>query len=59
MRACSFVCIYGVILLIIDQFYRGLNWGNLFIGGFVIVAIWTDCESWLRYKVRKIKDKKQ
>lgn len=55
MGACSFVCISGVVFLIIDQFYSGLNWGNLFIGGFVVVAIWTDCERWLRYKLRKIK----
>lgn len=54
MRACSFVCIVGIVFLIIDQFYSGLNWGRLFIGGFVIVAIWTDCERWLCYKLRKV-----
>lgn len=53
MRACSFVCIIGVIFLFIDQFYSGLNWGRLFIGGFVITAIWTDCERWLRCKVKR------
>lgn len=36
MRACSFVCIIGVVFLFIDQFYSGLNWERLFIGGFVI-----------------------
>jgi hypothetical protein len=53
MRACSFVCIVGVAFLIIDQFYSGLSWERLFIGGFVIVAIWTDCGRWLRCIVRK------
>lgn len=53
MRACSFVCIIGVVFLIIDQFYSGLSWERLFIGGFVMVAIWTDCERWLRLQVRK------
>ena len=52
MRACSFVCIIFIVFLCIDQFYSGLNWERLFIGGFVIVAIWTDCERWLRYKIR-------
>jgi hypothetical protein len=47
MRACSFV-----LFLIIDQFYSGLNWDRLFIGGLVIVAIWTDCERWLLYKLK-------
>jgi hypothetical protein len=52
MRACSLVCIIGVMILLINQFYRGLNWEQLFIGGFVAVAIWTDCEGWLRYQFR-------
>lgn len=55
MRACSFVCVIGVVFLIIDQFYSGLNWGRLFIGGLVVVAIWTDCERWLRYRFKKTK----
>lgn len=53
MRACSFVCIIGVLFLIIYQFYHRFDWGQLFIGGFVVVAIWTDCERWFRYKLRK------
>jgi hypothetical protein len=53
MRACSFVCIIGVLFLIIYQFYHHLDWGQLFIGGFVVVAIWTDCERWFRYKLRR------
>ncbi|VBB09084.1 Hypothetical protein LUCI_4370 [Lucifera butyrica] len=52
MRACTLVCIIGVGFLLIDQFYDGLNLGHLFIGGFVAVAIWTDCERWFRYKIR-------
>lgn len=52
MRACSFICIIGLVLLLINQFYTGLNWGQLFIGGFVAVAIWTDCQRWFRYKLR-------
>ncbi|WP_371371859.1 hypothetical protein [Sporomusa aerivorans] len=52
MRACSLVCIIIVIFLLINQFYSGLNWEQLFIGGFVAVAIWTDCGRWLRYKLR-------
>lgn len=55
MRACSFICIIGIALLIVDQFYHGLNWGRLFIGGFIMVAIWTDCSRWLRYKLRRRK----
>jgi hypothetical protein len=55
MRACSFVCLISVIFLIIDQFYRGLNWEKLFIGGFIAVAVWTDCERWLCYKLRRRK----
>jgi len=43
MRACVFVCIIFCILIIIDQFYRGLDYGKLFMGGFVVMAIWTDC----------------
>lgn len=54
MRACSFVCIIGIIFLIIDQFYSGLSWERLFIGGFVLTAVWTDCERWLRFKARKL-----
>ena len=52
MRACSLVCIIGLIFLLINQFYRGIDWGQLFIGGFVAVAIWTDCERWLRFKLK-------
>ena len=52
MRACSFVCTIIVIFLGIDQFYSGLNWWRLFIGGFMMIAVWTDCERWLRYKIR-------
>lgn len=55
MRACSLVCLIGVIFLIIDQFYIGLRWERLFIGGLVGVAIWTDCSRWLCYKFRKSK----
>lgn len=53
MRACSFVCIIGTLCLLLNQFYRGLDWEQLFIAGFVVVAIWTDCERWLRYKLGK------
>lgn len=52
MRACSFVCTIIVVFLCVDQFYNGLNWWRLFIGGFMVVAVWTDCERWLRYKIR-------
>jgi hypothetical protein len=52
MRACSLVCIIGIIFLLINQFYSGLNWAQLFIGGFVAVAVWTDCGRWVRYKLR-------
>ena len=55
MRACSLVCLISVIFLIIDQFYSGLRWERLFIGGLVGVAIWTDCSRWLCYKFRKSK----
>lgn len=55
MRACSLVCIVGIVFLLINQFYRGLNLEQLFIGGFVLVAIWTDCECWVRYKLRRRK----
>lgn len=53
MRACSLVCIIGIVFLFIDQFYSGLSWERLFIGGFVAVAVWTDCEGWLRYRLRR------
>ncbi|HWR05510.1 hypothetical protein [Sporomusa sp.] len=52
MRACTLICTIGIVFLLIDQFYSGLNWERLFIGGFVIVGIWTDCERWLRYKLK-------
>lgn len=55
MRACTLVCIISIVFLLINQFYRGLDWGQLFIGGFVVVAIVTDCERWLRYKLRRRK----
>lgn len=55
MRACSFLCIVCVLFLIIDQFYSGLNWVGLFLIGLIIVAIWTDYERWLRYRIRKSK----
>ncbi|MBP2637893.1 MAG: hypothetical protein H6Q72_3800 [Firmicutes bacterium] len=51
----SLVCSIGLLFLFINQFYRGIDWGQLFIGGFVIVAIWTDCERWFRYKFRRKK----
>jgi len=53
--ACSLVCTISIVFLLINQFYRGLNWEQLFIGGFVVVAIWTDCERWLRHKFRQRK----
>jgi len=43
----------GIVFLVIDQFYSGLNWERLFIGGFVVTAIWTDCHRWLHYKIRR------
>ena len=55
MRACSVICVIGIISLMIDEFCNGLNWEKLFIGGFVVVAIWTDFEPWLLYKLRKTK----
>lgn len=55
MRACSLVCAIIVVFLVIDQFYSGLNWERLFVCGLMVVAIWTDCERWLRYKLRKTK----
>lgn len=55
MRACSLVCIFAVVFILIDQFYSGLNWERLFIGGFVLTAIWTDCDRWFLYKLRKTK----
>jgi len=54
MRACSFVCIIICLLIIIDQFYRGLDYGKLFMGGFIVVAIWTDCS---KLFLRKYKNK--
>lgn len=59
MRACSFVCIIFVLLLGVDQFYSGLNWERLFIGGFVVVALWTDFERWIRMKLRQRKQAEQ
>ena len=53
MRACSFVCIIICIIIIIDQFYRGLDYGKLFMGGFILVAIWTDCSKLLLRKIKK------
>jgi len=53
MRACSFVCIIICILIIIDQFYRGLDYGKLFMGGFIAVAIWTDNGKWFIRKYKK------
>jgi len=53
MRACSFVCIIIFIIIIIDQFYRGLDYGKLFMGGFILVAIWTDCSKWFLRKYKK------
>lgn len=53
MRACSFICIISVAFLIIDQFYNGLNWERLFIVGLILVAIWTDCGRWVRYKLKE------
>lgn len=55
MRACSLVCSIGLLFLLINQFYSGIDWGQLFIGGFVAVAIWTDCERWFCYKFRRKK----
>ena len=59
MRACSLVCAIGVVFLLINQFYRGLDWGQVFIGGLVLVALWTDCEPWLRYRFRRWKRQMQ
>lgn len=42
MRAYSLVCIVGIVFLLINQFYRGLNLEQLFIGGFVLVACHMD-----------------
>lgn len=53
MRACSFVCIIICIFIIIDQFYRGLDYGKLFIGGFILVAVWTDCNKLFLRKYKK------
>lgn len=55
MRACSLVCMIGLVFLLIDQCYSGVNWGRLFIGGFVAVALWSDCERWLRYRLKRRK----
>ena len=43
MRSCSLLCIIVVIFLGIDQFYSGINYWRLFIGGFFAIAVWTDC----------------
>lgn len=55
MRACSFVCTIIVLFMIIDQFYSGLNYERLFICGVITIAIWTDCERWFRYKIKRKK----
>ncbi|WP_346353003.1 hypothetical protein [Azotosporobacter soli] len=55
MRACSWLCFIGVLFTIVDQFYSGINWMRLFLGGLAAVAVWTDCERWLQYKLRKKK----
>lgn len=55
MRACSFVCTIIVLFMIIDQFYSGLNYERLFICGVIAIAIWTDCERWFRYKIKRKK----
>ncbi len=52
MRACSLVCLIGVGFLLINQFYSGLKWEQVILGGAVLVAVWTDCERWLRYRLR-------
>lgn len=54
MRACYFLCIIVVLFLIVDQFYNGLNYWRLFIGGIFAIALWTDCKPLiLRYWRRK------
>lgn len=53
MRACSFICCIVVVFIIINQFYSGLNYKQLSIGSFVLIAIWIDSKHWLRYKLRK------
>jgi len=53
MRPCCFICIIICILIIIDQFYRGLDYGKLFMGGFILVAIWTDSSKWMLRKYKK------
>lgn len=55
MRACSLICIFGLVFLLVNQFYRGIHWEQLIFSGFVAIAIWTDCEPWLRYKLRRRK----
>ena len=57
MRVCTVVCMIEILLLLINQFYRGPDWGQLFIAGFVVVAIATDCEGWLRYRLRRRKQR--
>lgn len=53
MRACGFVCLVFVIFLLIDQFYTGLDYFRLFIGGLVAVALWTDLEPYVRRRWRR------
>ncbi|HWR39760.1 MAG TPA: hypothetical protein VN611_09680 [Patescibacteria group bacterium] len=55
MRACSWVCTIGIVCLLINQFYRGVDWAQLIIGGIVAVAVWTDSERWRRYQLRRRK----
>ena len=56
MRACSLLCMIVVVFLGIDQFYSGLNYWRLFIGGFFAIAVWTDCSPlFKRYYKRKAK----
>ena len=52
MRACTLVCSLGVVFLLINQFYRGLDWAQLIFTGLVVVAILTDSERWLKYQLR-------
>lgn len=52
MRACTLICSLGVVFLLINQFYRGLDWAQVIFAGFVIVAILTDSERWLKYQLR-------
>lgn len=52
MRASAFICLVGVFLTLVDQFYSGIDWMKLFLAGLVMVVVVTECKRWFRYKLK-------